>query len=308
LRDLIVPAEKAQARAYVALQQIESRWQAMYAGERLRNSTASLIPAVAIGNARLIENEAQRFDQALGALLDGEMDRTTRREAEILRTHVKEIIMQCHELIKSRDEAEWQIPSTASTNMSGWTAEELFTVFHPLYPNLQSDKDHNDLIRLVFNEIRRVPNPDFEDRFSKDPRRAAEYLFDRTDALIYAAKRWGGPECRFQAKAARDELGWLRDFRYVLPALRAENVRVRLTGIACLAFLWSSEGNEHLEQLATGDPEPGVRQSALWAYGFAGGEDAQELLRDRSRNDANIHVRAFAKKAMQLDERGWWGL
>lgn len=123
---------------------------------------------------------------------------------------------------------------------------------------------------------------------------------------MYAARRWGGYECSFQAKTASNELGWLRDVRYVFPALRARDIRIRLSGIACLAFLWSEEGNEYLRQMAVADSEPGVRQSALWAYGFADGTGLQELLKERDSNDVNPHVRAFAKKALKLDSKGWW--
>jgi hypothetical protein len=148
----------------------------------------------------------------------------------------------------------------------------------------------------------------YESRFAKDTRVAAEFLHDRTDALLHIAKKWGGPECALQATLAANELGLLRDPRFIFPGLEAKSFEIRLAAIACLAFLWSDDGNERLRLAAMNDPDAGVRQSALWAYGFAGGEDAQELLRERCCNDANVHVRTFAEKAMQLDERGWWGL
>jgi hypothetical protein len=199
------------------------------------------------------------------------------------------------------------LPESIRTDSPGWTADDLFYVFSPLHPGIQKYEDHNDLNTLFHRKIHRIPNPAFKHRFSQEPCGASEFLYDQADALFYAARRWGGYECRFQAKTAHDELGWLRDVRYVFPALRDKDMRIRLTGVACLAFLWSTEGNDYLRQIVSEDPEPGVRQSALWAYGFAGGIDAQELLRERSENDADNYARAFAKQALQLGERGWWG-
>ena len=54
------------------------------------------------------------------------------------------------------------------------------------------------------------------------------------------------------------------------------------------------------------DPDPGVRQSALWAYGFAGGEGAREMLVDKSRNDPNYCMRGFANQAPKADDGSWW--
>jgi hypothetical protein len=295
-----------EARAYVEFQRIESRWLIMHAEERLESLSGCMIPSMAIGGARLIIIEAQSFCGMLDDFLCRQLDGVTRNEARDLRKLIGVIMDKARKCIALYEDVQQELPVDVSTDIPCWTAEKLFPVLYPLYPVLQNGKDHINLSRLLFSLIRRIPNPDFEHRFSKKPHGAAEFLFDRTDALIYAAKKWGGYECSFQAKTASDSLGWLRDVRYVFPALHAQDIRIRLTGIACLAFLWSIEGNECLRQLAVEDPEPGVRQSALWAYGFAGGKDVQELLRERSSNDANFHVRDFAKKAMTLDERGWW--
>jgi hypothetical protein len=83
-------------------------------------------------------------------------------------------------------------------------------------------------------------------------------------------------------------------------------MRVRLAGVACLAFLWSVEGNKSLRQIAVEDPEPGVRQSALWAYGFANGEGAFKLASWQAKDDISSQVRSFAEKAKELNETEWW--
>lgn len=158
----------------------------------------------------------------------------------------------------------------------------------------------------MHDRVRRVPNLEFESRFSNDPGKAAEFFFDRTDALLYTANQWGGPECKLQAMLASHELGHLRDPRFVFPALDAKSFETRLAAIACLAFLWSAEGNDRLKHMADNDPDPGVRQSALWAYGFSGGEGAHEMLVDKSRNDPNNRMREFASRALEVDDRSWW--
>ena len=298
-----------EAHAYVELQRVESRWLATQAEERLERIKDCLAPSLAIGGARLVAVEAQNHCHALDDLLALKMDGTTRHEAEDLLERIKEAADEARAFITIKgDEILSELPEDVLTDAPGWTAEELFSVLYPIHPILKNDKDHNDLNALLCKRIRRVPNPDFSHRFSKEPRGASEFLFDRADVLMYAARRWGGYECSFQAKTASNELGWLRDVRYVFPALRARDIRIRLSGVACLAFLWSEEGNEYLRQMAVEDSEAGVRQSALWAYGFAGGKDVQELLHERGNNDTSAHIRSFAKKAMSVNTKGWWSL
>ena len=110
------------------------------------------------------------------------------------------------------------------------------------------------------------------------------------------------------AALASHELGLLRDPRFVYPALGAKSFETRLAGIACLAFLWSDEGNDQLKAMTETDPDPGVRQSALWAYGFAGGKGARELLRHKSKNDMSDRVREFARQALEATDESWWML
>jgi hypothetical protein len=165
------------------------------------------------------------------------------------------------------------------------------------------------LTTLVKNKIRRFPNPEFESRFSKVPRKASEYLFDRTDALLFAATRWGGHECRMQAMIARSELGCLRDPRFVYSALGSPVFEERLSAIAVLAYLWSAEGNELLRRAAVNDSEPGIRQSALWAYGFAGGEGTEEFLLRQAECDSDARARASFRDmtdCLAANEGLWW--
>jgi hypothetical protein len=205
-----------EARAYVELRRIESQWLAVQAEEQLKQSKGCLIPSVAFGRTRLIDIEAQGFCQTLNGLLSQQIDNATRREIEDLLRSINEVVNEAHKWIASVRFLQ-PLPESVSTEAPGWTVAELFSVFTPLHPDIQRYEDHNGLNILFHKKIRRIPNPDFKHRFSKEPRGASEFLYDRTDALFYAAKRWGGYECRFQANTARDELGWLRDVRYVSP-------------------------------------------------------------------------------------------
>jgi hypothetical protein len=85
--------------------------------------------------------------------------------------------------------------------------------------------------------------------------------------------------------------------------------KVQLRSIAGLAYLWSAEGNELLRLVALNDSEPGLRQSALWAYGFAGGRGAEELLWERAGSDPDLRTRAFfiqALECLELNDGLWW--
>lgn len=180
----------------------------------------------------------------------------------------------------------------------------------PINPSIRAWKavypKRTRLLGLMGDAVRRVPNPDYVNRFSPNQRAASEYIFDRTDALIYAAKQWGGHECCLQATLAGNELGHLRDSRFVLPALDNEHFSTRLAAVACLAFLWSDIGKERLRSVMVNDPDLGVRQSALWAYGFTGAADAQEMLASRSKEDTDVRVRAFAHDLLQVSQDSWW--
>jgi len=111
------------------------------------------------------------------------------------------------------------------------------------------------------------------------------------------------------AGLAEHELGPLRDQRFIFPALRDRSTDVRLIAVACLAFVWSEEGHAQLRDAALGDPDPGIRQSALWAYGFSGGAAARELCDTVRADDPSRDVRDLANRTLVTDETlRWWHL
>jgi HEAT repeat protein len=156
--------------------------------------------------------------------------------------------------------------------------------------------------------IRRYRNPSFKRINLKDPRLAAEFLYDKTDALIYIAKEWGGPESRFQATLAANELGLLRDRRFILNDLNSEDFNVRLSAVACLAFLSSPNNTRIFKKTATSDTDAGVRQSALWAYGLTEKLNAHKFLQKRIFKDRSVKVREFAKRLASQHSENWFDL
>lgn len=119
-----------------------------------------------------------------------------------------------------------------------------------------------------------------------------ESLFESADLLMGVASRWGGSECRYQAFLAKQELGNLRDARFILPAFNSDKSEDRITGIAWLAFLRAEP--EIIYNLALNDPVVEVRQTALWAYSFMGGLNHRQLAARLSETDLSLTVRSLA--------------
>ncbi|HEY0377218.1 MAG TPA: hypothetical protein VGC87_09695 [Pyrinomonadaceae bacterium] len=297
-----------QAQNCLRLRQIESSWELAYAEENLRTlSTCSLV-TVAAGRAMMVVAQTKAFLDELGCLFeDGRLDVVTREEAETLHATISATAKDAEQILSSHSK-DLDLQTDVALTIPGWTAEELLPIIKPFYPRAQNVETPNELVRLLDKDIRRFPNPNFESRFSKNPSSAAEYLYDRTDALLFIAKQWGRFECRLQANFAWNELRWLRDPRFVFPALESKDFNRRLAAISCLAFLWSDEGNALLKRIAVDSPDYGIRTSALWAYAFANGEQGREFAMERFRDDPDSSVRAFAEQIIQPNESSLWSM
>jgi hypothetical protein len=298
-----------EAQAFIELHQIESQWLRTNPEETLNNLETCSLPSVATGRAMLIEIETKVILQRLNNLIKSKrLNHSNHHKAEELRDDVFEVQKNARLWLGNGHKTQIKLPSTVDISAPGWTAQELLQILMPLYPQARKVTCSAKIISLMSGSIRRIQNPEFKSRFSKNPNIAAEFLYDRTDALLYAAKQWGGHECSFQAMLAGNELGLLRDPRFVIADLKLKSFEARLACVACLAFLWSDKGTKRLHDIAVKDPDPGVRQSALWAYGFAGGEKSLELLRKQGRNDPNAHVRSFAKEILSIGLDSWWAI
>lgn len=298
-----------EAEAFVEIGGLEARWAAIRIDEEINSIEICSLPSVAIGRAMLVETEIGPFLHNLNRLCNsGHLSATLQQRASEIRDRVIASRNAAHKWLNHCDSRSLRIPNRVNADVPGWTCDELLKVIRPLYPRSQKIEKGSKLAPLIGDAIRRVPNPEFVNRFSDDPRKASEYLYDRTDALIYSAKEWGGYECCLQATLAGNELGFLRDPCFVFPALEILDFNARLVAIACLAFLPSETGNERLRRIAINDSDPGVRQSALWAYGFAGGTDASELIDARSKDDIDVRVRVFADEVLKASGESWWKL
>lgn len=299
-----------EARSYVRLRQIELRWSESATMADPNAYLRCALPTVAVGRARLVKAEAESLRNDIDELLrENALDRATGNEAELLREKVGDVMETAAEWLVRDNSEGLAVPQNVSLAIPGWTATELLQALQPVYPMAKELESPQRLTMLVSSRIRRFINPEFESRFSKIPGKASEYLYDRTDALLFAATRWGGHECRMQAMMAQSEIGSLRDPRFIFPALRSDVMEERLIGVAGLAFLWSDEGNALLRNAALNDIETGLRQSALWAYGFANGERAEELLAQQAESDPDERARASFREMindLKISEGLWW--
>jgi hypothetical protein len=297
------------AKFFVQLEQLKCKWASYGAINQMTGLTNSAYPSIALGRALMVEANSRQTKINLERLLKTEHGiAEIRADAEILLDQVRSIVKQIQLWLKDKSRSTLKCPSEVDLKIPTWTAAELLAFLKPLYPLAQEITDPNKLIRLVFRSIRRVPNPSFRSRFNQIPYKAAEYLFDRTDALLYAAQKWGGHECCFQSALAASNLGLLRDERFVFPLLHMNQFDDRLTGVACLAFLQTQEAVEMLKFTAVEDPSSVVREAALWACGFIEGVRANDLFIRQRQNDPEERIREFSTKAQHIKPLDWWAL
>lgn len=272
---------------------------------RLDHLNTLSAPEIVLGNAKLILSECATFAARLKSLSKRKMIEKSKMNK--LRNLISTFEQKASHVVLSLSNEFPNLPDAVDTQIPGLTGDELVEVMLPTYPGLKPEKPGKKFSPLFWGKIRRFRNPDFTNRFSTDAQQAAEFLFDRTDTLMYIGSRWGGMECAFQARTAKNELGLLRDVGFVKPILKSKESRIRIIGICCLAFLSGEIGTEDLLELVRYDKEAGVRQSALWAYCFRNQDQAGTILKEVIENDPNVIVRQFASKCLSPDKRGWWG-
>lgn len=260
------------AQAYVKLRQLRSRWADLSEAGQPADPIKFILPMAAVGRVLLIAEETNQIQEELKELI-GSKDATAdvQRGAERLTCEVAAKLSETLELLKTYHPGISEIPMEVTTAVPGLTSQELIELLYPFYPPARRPTRSHKVVGLIGDAIRRVPNPLFLSQFDKNPNRAAKYLFDRTDTLLYITIQWGGRRARVQSHTARHELGRLRDVRFILPALRSPDFIVRLTATACLAFLPEEASIKALKHVAAQDAEPNVRLSAEWALLLASG-------------------------------------
>jgi hypothetical protein len=293
------------AKSYVTLRRLELMWEESRILEDLEEIKLCSLPTIAAGRAMMAAAEINHILEGVVQLIkSNEMEEATREDALALQFKLTSALKDAEDKISSYVPEDSNLHVEFVSEVPGWTAAELLPIISPLYPAARNIDRTSQLIPLLEKSIRRVPNPTYENRFASEARAAAESLFDRTDALLYMALTFGGRECRLQARFARNELGLLRDPRFIFPALVSSDFHQRLIGVSCLAFLWSDEGNVQLRRLAVEDPDPGVRQSALWAYWFSNSDDGWELIKRKAQDDPDEIVWSFAQNVILESTQG----
>jgi hypothetical protein len=293
------------AKSYVTLHRLELVWEESRILEHLEGIKLCSLPTVAAGRALMAVAEINHLLEGVIELTkSNDIEEPTRKDALTLRHKLDAALKEAKDKLCFYTAPSPKIPVDIVSEVPGWTATELLPIISPLYQAARNIDRPSKLIPLLEKSIRRVPNPRYEHRFASDARVAAESLFDRTGALLYMALTFGGRECRLQARFACNELGLLRDPRFIFPALASSDFHQRLVGVSCLAFLWSDEGSKWLKCLVAEDPDPGVRQSALWAYWFSNNDEGWELIKHRTQDDPDAIVRSFAQNIIVESTHG----
>lgn len=299
--------DKIKYSAHVSFLNLRLRWEQAGAAKQLEEIEGCRLPTIAAGRALLVLSEANKVAAELNDIISfGVLTLVIKCEAEQLYKNVAEVTEQAREWIENKNLGRLNLPAEVDAATAGLTAEELLPLILPFYPKAKEIKKAHKLVTLLDKDIRRLPNPNYKNRFGSNPREAASFLFDQTDALLFVARNWGGYECSMQANLAGTELGNLRDVRFIVPALESSSFDERLGSAACLAFLKNREGNKYLRKAVLEDCDPNIRQSALWAYCFAQEPDAKDLARQIAKDDLNKNVRAFAQIILESEYEDLW--
>ncbi len=305
-RAYFFPTDEPQASAFVKYKLLEEKWQLLNPFEEISNLEKCILPSAALGRLKLLNQETNEISKSLEEIKDLEIILGVKQSEKLeLIKDVSELLERIEALINESKENTTFLPEVVNVNCVGLTASEMTELLKPFYPRVVNLDPTASIQSYLKDSIRRIKNPDFTITTEKIPRLAAKYLYDKTDALIYIAKEWGGNESRLQATLAANELGLLRDVEFVIPALENRNFNERLSAISCLAFLFSENSLELLWNLAKNDLEYGIRQSALWAYGFIGGEAVFNLIEERIFKDTDSRVRSFARNLIENHSGKW---
>lgn len=270
-RALYTIADPAEGVRYAAGERLSLEWNDLNVYTALTEISACPFKPLRVGRAMELEVAILSLQEKASALAS-EDSYTPHGALEVSRESGRAI--QELQPLKVTDDL---LPERLQQTMEGYTPVELIRVLEPHYHAASGAEGAQDIVPNLAGAIWRIPNEAHTRRFDTDDSKAAEYLFEKTDALTYVARRWGGREAIMQANLALHMLGRLRDHRFVLPLLASSEVEARLTGIACLAFLQPDGAVETLTDLGEGDPEAGVRESAAWATRFVAAQDPDSL-------------------------------
>lgn len=277
--------------------------------ERAGCISQALSPAVAYGRARQLESElAPLYDQAREAQRDA--SRMASGEGE-MSADATTTLQQIEEMLqtvggwwrfRAHDAASALSDIRPPRVYSAAAVQDLFAPYSATAAALTTD---GEVKARYWRAIRRVANPAFANRRAASRDEAHEYYFDACDAQLYLATQWGGPYALLMTMEAREELGDLRDARYLVAGLDAPDARTRRRLLGGLAFLGDPDTVGVVELRARSDVDASVRECALWALGMLRGEAADPVLREAAESDPSRAVRTSAARFRRTGAH-WW--
>lgn len=322
-----------QAHRYVDLLRLQERWRQRDAMTHVQSASESLSAAASVGRLRVIGHGLSKLEAATAQLrvdlgrsvsraacdLD-EIDAEAAAVARECERHMGRLVNDAR-LLRSwtpaleSAHARGILEGTGVTTETGLligadrggatlTTEELFAMVRTRgYARAMRASVATELVALLSHRIVRLDN----EEYAGWRRQASEYHFERTDALLFAAIEWGGGTAVLFAQIARQELGQLRDTRFIRAGLSHPRFDARMASAAALAFLpGDPETDDALAQVALQDPDAGVRRAALWAYGAAARPAVESLLADVLNGERHRDVIQLARAALADLASVWW--
>ena len=94
--------------------------------------------------------------------------------------------------------------------------------------------------------------------------------------------KWGNRFAHLQGLIARQELGALRNPKFIFPLLEDRDFTARLRATSCLAFMSGEEIEPVLDEVIKTDVEPTVRRVAEWsvAVNLSNSANLKSILHD----------------------------
>lgn len=294
---------------YIAAREALGRWARLCVRDRAQGLQHATAPHIAVGRARLlareliqVTDELRKHQAALRELPQRGLPLDIERALEEAHAAAENVTGW----LRFRAPRTQALPAGVEQVECGLVAADVVAMLTPLSPTVRALTASRAVIPLLARFVRRIPNPAFVSRRARDPHQAAEYLFDRADVLRLAGRRWGGLRLRIAVRTFEREVGDLRDERFVQCALRSSSPDERITAAFVLAFFPTSSARAALRVAASADTHVGVRETAMWAYAFAGGEDAEELLQELAQSDPSPIIRRAARELLPHMRTGFW--
>lgn len=294
-------------RSYQQLRKIQIEWNNIDAAAELGDLENCKVKSIVYGRCKIITNKIEEIILSLKEFSINEIyGEVINNEATVLLNEVTKIDFQVKQILED-DLINFQsnLRQSVDTEIVGLTVEQLWELLQPLYPKAVQVKKVAEISNILSGDIRRFKNPHYKPSFCDGSLETSQYLFDKTDAFIYAGQKWGESECFMQALMTRNNLGLLRDVNFVLPGLLSEDYEIRLITVSCLAFLQDEKALEPLFSIALNDQDAGVRESAIWAYAFLGG-NVKKLSKEVIKRETNTQVLEFLSKVERRNFAEMW--